>query len=203
MACETNEIFFFVFFRALGSSLQTGLYVPGLSRDGEPVLGSAVLVPRQENQEQERNGSVSENGLGLSSSKVRFAFFVTTVLKFPPIVFYLLGLSVAGLGGLVLLLLGEADAEDTEEVSVGGLDIDVSLDQGLPLLDHGPQLVSGQVHSVEVAEAVLALDVLADELELTERSLRVGLVLEIGQRDLVDAALQTVRSDPKIILKTR
>ena len=111
---------------------------------------------------------------------------------------YLLSLSVAGLGGLVLLLLGEANAEDTEKVSVSGLNIDVSLDESLPLLDHGPPLVSGQVHSVEVAQAVLALNILADQLELAEGPLCVGLVLEISQRDLIDASLQTVRSDPEM-----
>ena len=37
------------------------------------------------------------------------------------------------------------------------LDVNVGLNEGLPLLDHGPQLVSGQGHSVEVSQAVLAL----------------------------------------------
>ena len=42
-------------------------------------------------------------------------------------------------------------------VAISGLDVAVGLDEGLPLLDHGPQLVSGQAHAVEVGEAVLAL----------------------------------------------
>ena len=37
------------------------------------------------------------------------------------------------------------------------LSIDIGLDEGLPLLDHRPQLVCGQVHAVEVSQAVLAL----------------------------------------------
>ena len=49
----------------------------------------------------------------------------------------------------------------------------MSLDEGLPLLDHGPELVGGQVHAVEVGQAVLALDILAQELELLEGSLGV------------------------------
>ena len=44
-----------------------------------------------------------------------------------------------------------------EGVAIGGLDVAVGLDQRLPLLHHGPQLVSGQAHAVEVGEAVLAL----------------------------------------------
>ena len=85
---------------------------------------------------------------------------------------HLLALGVAALLGRQLLL-GEADAEEPQEVSVGGLDVGVSLDEGLPLLDHGPELVGGQVHAVEVGQAVLALDILAQELELLEGSLGV------------------------------
>ena len=86
---------------------------------------------------------------------------------------YLLALGVAALLGLLCLLHGEADAEEPEEISVGGLDVGVSLDQSLPLLDHRPQLVGRQVHAVEVGQAVLALNVLADQLELLERPLGV------------------------------
>jgi hypothetical protein len=56
-----------------------------------------------------------------------------------------------------------------EEISVGSLDIGVGLNEGLPLLDHGPQLVGGQAHAVEVGEAVLALHIFAEQLELLER----------------------------------
>lgn len=38
-------------------------------------------------------------------------------------------LGVARLSLRLLLLLGEADAEDSEEVTVGGLNLNVSLDQ--------------------------------------------------------------------------
>ena len=44
-----------------------------------------------------------------------------------------------------------------EGVAIGGLDVAVGLDQRLPLLHHRPQLVSGQPHTVEVGQAVLAL----------------------------------------------
>ena len=37
------------------------------------------------------------------------------------------------------------------------LAVNVALDEGLPLLDHGPQLVCGQVHPVEVGDTVLSL----------------------------------------------
>ena len=44
-----------------------------------------------------------------------------------------------------------------KSVTISGLDVTVGLNQCLPLLHHGPQLVSGQPHSVEVGQAVLAL----------------------------------------------
>lgn len=59
-----------------------------------------------------------------------------------------------------------------------------------------PQFIGGQVHSVEVAQHVTSMDIFGDQLELTERSLGVGVVLQIGQRNLKHAALQTVRGNP-------
>ena len=40
------------------------------------------------------------------------------------------------------------------------------------------------------------LDLLAHKLELSERPLGVVLVLQISERDLVDAALEAIGSDP-------
>ena len=70
----------------------------------------------------------------------------------------LLALGIAGLLGGHVLLAGKPDAENTEHIAVSGLDINVALNEGLPLLDHGPQLVGGQAHAVEVGQAVLALE---------------------------------------------
>merc|ERR1719322_335322 len=95
-----------------------------------------------------------------------------------------------------LLLACESNAENPEGVSIGGLDVAVGLDEGLPLLHHRPQLVSGQAHAVEIGEAVLALNLLAHELELSERPLGVILVLQISKRDLIDAALEAIGGDP-------
>lgn len=64
-------------------------------------------------------------------------------------------------------------------VVVGGFDIDLAFDHGLPLLDHGADLVAGELHTVEVEHAVLALNILADEFELSVAGtvlLKVGLV---------------------------
>lgn len=54
---------------------------------------------------------------------------------------YLGALRVASLLNLVWPLLCEADAEHAQQVAVSGPNVDVRLDQGLPLLHHRPQLV--------------------------------------------------------------
>merc|ERR1719328_599764 len=119
-------------------------------------------------------------------------FSLDDVCHLLPDVLHLGALGVAGLLLAVLLLQGESNAEDTEHVSVTGLDVDVALDQGLPLLDHGPQLVSGQVHAVEGGQAVLSLNILDNQLELSVRSLSVILILEISRGNLENSSLQTL-----------
>lgn len=98
--------------------------------------------------------------------------------------------SVCGLLDLVGAALGESNGEEAEEVVVGGLDGDVGLNESLPLADEGAELVGGEVEAVEVGQAVLALDLVDTELNLTESV--VLILLEISQRDLENAALQGV-----------
>ena len=86
--------------------------------------------------------------------------------------------------------LGECDSEETEEVVIGGLDCDVGLDQGLPLADEGAELVGCEVETVEVGQAVLALDLVDTELNLAESV--VLILLEICQRNFENSALQGV-----------
>jgi len=64
-------------------------------------------------------------------------------------------------------LLGEADAEHSDNVSVGGLGLHESLDKSVPLLDHGASFVSGDVHAVEVGVAIKALNLINLELKLS------------------------------------
>ena len=97
---------------------------------------------------------------------------------------------VGGLLDLVGASLGEGNAEQAEEVVVGGLDDNVGLDQGLPLADEGGELVVGEVETVEVGQAVLALDLVDAELDLAEAV--VLILLEVGEGSLEDAALEGV-----------
>lgn len=98
--------------------------------------------------------------------------------------------SVGGLLDLVGASLGEGNGEQAEEVVVSGLHGDVGLDQGLPLADKGTELVGGEVETVEVGQAVLALDLVNAELDLAEGV--VLIVLEVGEGDLEDTALEGV-----------
>lgn len=62
----------------------------------------------------------------------------------------------------------------------------------LPLANHGAELVRGHIHAVEVGEAVLALDLVNPQLDLTERVLLV--LVQVGERNLENTALQGVIS---------
>lgn len=61
-----------------------------------------------------------------------------------------------GVGGLLDLVestLGESNSEKTENVAIGGSDIDRGLDQGLPFTDNRSELVGGEVHTEERGQA--------------------------------------------------
>jgi len=103
------------------------------------------------------------------------------------------GLGIAGGLDLVGLTGGEGQAEQTDGVAVRGLDVSVALDGGLPLLDQGALLVAGQLHTVEVGQAVAALNVLDAQRDLA-RSLIV-IVVQVSKIDLHDAALETFGGD--------
>ena len=103
---------------------------------------------------------------------------------------YLRRLCVRGLTDLRRPTLGEADREQAEEVTVGRLDVDVCLDEGLPLANEGAELIGGEAHAVEVGQAVLALNLVNPELDLAEGLLLI--LVEIGQGYLDNTTLQRV-----------
>jgi len=107
--------------------------------------------------------------------------------------FSLVGLAVSGALDLLLVLGGEADDEEPELEVVGGLDVAVGADHGVLLPDHLAVLVPDQAHAVEVGQAVLALNIFADQTELPE--VVAVLSLEVLLVDVVDAVLETVSGD--------
>jgi hypothetical protein len=102
-------------------------------------------------------------------------------------------LSIAVLFDLVLVLLGESNAEHSDNVSVRSLNINISLYNRLTLLDETANLIACHIHTVEVGEAVESLDVLDAELDLTVSELLV--LLEVGKGDFYHASFETVGSN--------
>ena len=90
--------------------------------------------------------------------------------------------------------LGEANAEHAEEVAIDGLGLDEGLNSGVPLLDDGAELVTSDVHAVEVGVAVEALDLFDLDLHLSP-SLFVAVSVQVGQRYFKHTALQAVCGD--------
>jgi len=104
----------------------------------------------------------------------------------------LTGLSVAILLDLMHLeTISEADQEHTEVVTISGLNIDLGLDQGAPLLDKRAELVSGETHAVKVSDAVTTLHLIHTEVNLAA-AIELIPVHKISQVDLKDTTLQVI-----------
>lgn len=98
--------------------------------------------------------------------------------------------SICGLLDLVWSSLREGDGEKSDQIIVSCLDGNASLDQGLPFSDQRSQLVGCEVKTVEVGQAVLALNLINSQLDLSECV--VFVILEIGQGDLEDSSFEGV-----------
>ena len=99
-------------------------------------------------------------------------------------------LRIRRLAHLGLAAFGESDGEEAEEVTISRLDIDMSLNEGLPFAHERPELIRGEGHAMEVSEAVLILNFVDAKLNLAERLLLV--LVKVAERDLNDAALERV-----------
>jgi len=65
------------------------------------------------------------------------------------------GLGVRGLLALTILLLRESHGKHSEDVVVGGFDVNVSLDESHPLFQHRARPVSSKFEAVEIKVALL------------------------------------------------
>merc|ERR1711953_639237 len=99
-------------------------------------------------------------------------------------------LGVGELGDLVGSGLGETNAEEADLVAILGLHINVGLDESLPLLHQRLELVGGVGETIEVGEAVLALDLIDLELDVGITVLLV--LLQISQIDGNNTPLQVI-----------
>jgi hypothetical protein len=102
-------------------------------------------------------------------------------------------LGIRGLAGLVGSSLGETDGEHSKSVSISSLDVHMGLNQRLPFANKRAELVGGEVHSVEVGQALSSNNVLNDESHLTVSL--VLILLEVGKRNLNNTTLEVVRSN--------
>ena len=103
------------------------------------------------------------------------------------------GLGVAGGLDLVLLRFCEGDAKQSDNVSVRCSAINICLNDRLLLADQTAKLVSGHIHTMEIQQTVVSLNILDTKLDFSECD-RLVLV-EIGQRSFNDTSLKVFRSD--------
>ena len=105
----------------------------------------------------------------------------------------LCGFGIASGRDLVVLGSREGDAKETDGVSIGSTAIDVGLNDSLLFANQRAKLVTGHVHTVEIHETVVPLNVLD-----TETDFAVGesfILLEIGERNFDDTSLQVIRGN--------
>jgi hypothetical protein len=102
-------------------------------------------------------------------------------------------LSISGLTDLIWTTLGERNAEQTNEVSVRGLDIDKRFNERLPLADQRAELVARKVHTVETSHDLGALHFFSAQTDLTERLFFI--LVQVSERHFEHTALKTFRRD--------
>ena len=64
----------------------------------------------------------------------------------------------------------------------------------MPLLDKGAELISGDVHTVEVSVAIVAFNFFALNTDLSP-GLLVSVLVEVTERDVEDASTEGVSGD--------
>jgi len=94
------------------------------------------------------------------------------------------GLGVAGSFNLTVLTSGEGNGEKSAKVTIGGLGLYETFNEGVPLLDEGAHLVSGDSETIEVGEAFVSFNLL--NLELND-SPGVVFLLALGQITIGDS----------------
>ena len=94
---------------------------------------------------------------------------------------------VAGGFDLFVCLLCEGNAEHSKDISISSFSLDKSLNERLPFLNHRACFISGDIHSVEVREAVISLDFINLELELS-KVLIFRFFVAIGKANVEDTS---------------
>jgi len=107
------------------------------------------------------------------------------------------GLHPRGLGVAGLLNFGdlfcEGEGKEAEDISILGLHVHKSLDEGPPFSYERAELIGGVVHSMEICEAILPMDVINPQFEVTE--VRAFVSRQIGEIDFYDSPFKGFGSD--------
>mmetsp|Transcript_3015 Transcript_3015/g.5639 ORF Transcript_3015/g.5639 Transcript_3015/m.5639 type:complete len:253 (+) Transcript_3015:139-897(+) len=103
------------------------------------------------------------------------------------------GFGITSLLDLTSILLGEGNTEHSYNVSIGGLNIYIRLNNCLTLLNETAYLITCHVHSVEIGETVISLYILNAELDLAVGEVLV--ILEVGEGYFDDASFQFLGGD--------
>ena len=98
-------------------------------------------------------------------------FFLKNFLDLATDVLDLTAFGVAGLTDLKGKSSGECNYEDSEDVSIKGLGVNMSFDKGLPLTDHVAELIASDIKPIETGLAVTTFDLIDDESDLTPSEL--------------------------------
>jgi hypothetical protein len=103
-------------------------------------------------------------------------------------------LGVASGFDLLLGLVGEGNAEHSDNISVIGFGLYEGLNEWIPLLYHLACFIFGDVHTVEVGIAVKTLDFLNLELKSSPSAV-LSVVVAVCLGDLENTTLQVLRRE--------
>jgi len=102
--------------------------------------------------------------------------------------FNLTVLGIAGFSNLFGTSFGETDGEDSENVSVVGLNVVDGFNGGLPFSKHRAQSVSSDVHSVESGSGGSTFNFVNNQLDLSP-GVVFGSVFEVTESSFNDSSL--------------
>lgn len=97
-------------------------------------------------------------------------------------------LGVAGSFNLTNLTSGEGNSEKSAKITISGLSLDEAFDKGVPLLNEGAHLVSGDGETIEVGKAIVSLDFLNLELDDSPGEILFVILGQVTVADAKDAA---------------
>ena len=103
-------------------------------------------------------------------------------------------LSIASSSNLSAGSSSEGNSEDSEEIAINSLGLDKGFNKSVPFLDKGAELVSGDVHTVEVGVTIVSLDFFDLDLHLSP-GLIVAFSIQISQRYFEYTTSQTISSN--------